>query len=227
MDNLLILIADSNEDFLQALAHALTDRYQIHYCTYGRETLDCLRQTKPDILVLDLMLPEMDGFSILQACEGLHPKVLATTSIITPYIQETAEGLGIDYIMRKPCDIYSMVMRIDDLAKHRYDNDSDIPSILHSMSFSPKHNGTRCLLIAAELFSGNPEQLMTKELYPEVGKRCQPRISGKQVERDIRYAIGKAWDNGNEDAWRRYFPQGERPTNGELISRISEVLQKK
>ncbi len=61
-----LLIADCSEDYRTALANALTDHYHVLCCRTGTEALDILRRENPDILVLDLMLPELDGLTLLE-----------------------------------------------------------------------------------------------------------------------------------------------------------------
>ena len=72
-----------------------------------------------------------------------------------------------------------------------------------------------------------PGQMVTKELYPKVGKICG--ASATQVERSIRNAIGKAWEQRDEAAWRQIFQPAsggvlERPTNAVFISCIAERI---
>ena len=56
-----LLIADSGDEFRQALAGVLGDEYQIRTCRSGIQALELLRAFRPDILVTDLMLTELDG----------------------------------------------------------------------------------------------------------------------------------------------------------------------
>lgn len=219
MDAPVLLIADSNPDFRQALARALEDRYRVYCCGSGYEALELLQTLHPRILVLDLVLPELDGFGILQAV-SYRPRILATTPIVTPYVLETAQTIGIDYVMRKPCQIQAVTARIRDLSR------LEAPDLLETLGFSQKHNGTRCLPPAIEQAIRDPGQSMTKELYPAVGKLLDPQVPGCRVEKWIRYAIGKAWQNRDPALWRCYFPKGTHPTNREFILRMAAELKK-
>lgn len=226
MDKLSILIADSSDDFRRALGLRLGDRYRVRCCADGGEALVLLRQLRPDLLVLDLMLPELDGLTLLQtaAREGLHPSILATSSLISPYIQQTAEVLGVDYLIRKPCSISSVAMRIEDMAEHSGDIRERTAIILHTLGFSARQNGTKCLPVAFSLYARNPSQALTKELYPAVGKLCDPMATGKKVEKDIRYAIKTAWEIRDPEVWQAYFPQNKRPSNGEFLWEIAKAV---
>lgn len=230
MEAPLLLIADSNPEFREALARALQGRYCVHCCGSGREALALLWQLQPEILVLDLMLPELDGLTILQtaAGEGWRTVILATTPLVTGYVLEICEALGVSYLMRQPCDVPTVARRVEDLSMRLHTSAADphgyIDGILRSLRFVPTHHGFRCLLIAAVLAAQNPNQSMTKELYPEVGKRCEPPAVGKQVEKQIRYAIDVAWKQRDAEIWDRYFPTGKKPTNQAFISRLADLL---
>lgn len=95
---------------------------------------------------------------------------------------------------------------------------------LLTLGFLTNLSGYRCLIYAIPMYYANPGQSITKQLYPEVGELFMPKLSGDQVEKQIRYAIAAAWRNRDEENWRRYFPMDKRPTNSEFISRLSETL---
>ena len=61
MDAMKLLIADGNEEFRRALAAELQGAYHVRCCGDGKEALSLLRSFVPDVLVLDLMLPELDA----------------------------------------------------------------------------------------------------------------------------------------------------------------------
>ena len=88
MDAMKLLIADGNEEFRRALAAELEGAYRIRCCADGKEALSLLRSFVPDVLVLDLMLPALDGISLLQSAvgAGLCPMVLVTSRFYNDYI---------------------------------------------------------------------------------------------------------------------------------------------
>ena len=226
-----LLIADCSEDYRTALANALTGQYHILCCRTGTEALELLRRETPDILVLDLMLPELDGLTLLErACsEGIRPMVLAATPILTGYVYSCAQRLGIEYLIRKPCEIDAIASRIKDLSQrlsaHRPKSDPavSVTELLLSLGFSTKHNGFAYLREAILLIAKNPSQSVTKVLYPAVAHSfgCQK----ENVERSIRTALDSAWERGDRQLWNRYFPDAAyRPSNAVFISRIAEAL---
>lgn len=236
MQMLKLLIADSTEEFRLALADQVAGSYVIRCCQDGREALAQICSFKPDLLVLDLMLPELDGISVLQqAAElGARPMVLATTRLVNAYVQDAITRLGVGYLLVKPCDVKATAARLRDLTEHlksappaRPDIRVVIPNILLKLSFAAKHHGFAYLVEAVAVAMSKPDQMITKEIYPAVGRACEAKR--EQVERCIRSAIVKAFKNRDEQVWRQYFCPGAdgnltRPSNGTFILTLAKRL---
>lgn len=228
-----LLIADSNEDFRLALAYALQDHCQILCCTTGPEALALLRREQPDLFVLDLMLPQLDGLTLLEqaAAESIRPKILVVTSMITDYVLASAQRLGIGYIMRKPCDIQAAAIRIMDLSRSLHtapstpDPEKLVREMLGELHISSKYHGYNYLCKAIVLMEQDTGQAITKILYPTVAKRCGCQAG--HVERSIRNAIDKAWENRDPVIWQHYFPGSRKPSNGAFIGCLAEKLHQK
>ena len=231
-----LLIADAGEEFRSELAENLKPAYMVHECRDGHQALQMLHSLKPDILVLDLMLPGLDGISLLQeAAEAeLQPMVLATTRFVNDYVLDAAERLGVGYVMVKPCEVRATVSRIADLTHRlkapsvsRPDPRTLVANVLLSLSVPTKLKGYACLREAILEAMRDPSQQLTKEIYPKVGERCEG--NGVQVERAIRSAIKAAWNRREERVWRLYFRPNmegilERPTNAAFILGIANRM---
>ena len=231
-----VLIADSGEEFRQALAEQLQMSYIVRTSREGKRTQEIMREFQPDILVLDLMLPGLDGISLLQAAaeEGMHPMVLATTSFFNDYVLQAVERLGVGYVMVKPCDIRATAMRLSDLTEHlaqpvltQPDPRTVVTNLLLSLNIPTKLKGFACLREAILEAMRDPGQPVTKELYPAVAKLCDG--NAVQVEHLIRSAITAGWKRRDEKIWRLYFRPNqagelERPTNAAFIFCIASRL---
>jgi len=228
-----LLIADSSEIFTSALAAALQDQFQVITCADGKTAQDLLQEYKPEILILNLMLPYVDGLTLLQK-STFHPAVImAITNHLSAYIEQTVTALGIDYTMITP-SVDTVVRRLQDL-QQRYavpDSHADpLAKTLHHLRLLNFHNhldGYRQLCIGLPMFVANPQQLLTKELYPAVAKQFGCK-DGRSVEHSIRNAIYAAWLQRDNAIWRKYFPPGPQgkilcPTNKEFICRLAEML---
>ncbi len=237
MDTMKLLIADGNEEFRQALSEALQGSYYVRSCRTGREALSLLRSFGPDILVLNLILPEMDGISLLEnaLARGIRPMVLATTRLTNEYIMESVTRLGVDYVMKRPCDIPSTVARIRDLS-HRIaapiitvpDPKTQVTNLLLSLGIPTKLKGYNLLRESILLMAKDPDQAITKELYPAAAAICG--CDKGRVERAIRSIINAGWKRRDDKIWQMYFPTGPdgtvpRPTNGAFITRLADSLQ--
>lgn len=234
MEMLKLLIADSGEEFRQALADQVRGTYRIRICQDGREALDMLLAFKPDLVVLDMMLPGLDGITILEEASrcGIRPMVLAVTKQDTDYMVRSAVRLGVGYMMVKPCQMKAVVRRLQDLAEYLEtpavacpEPRTTVTNILLTLGISTKLRGYAYLREAILEVVNRPGQSVTKELYPAVGKMCD--ATKTQVERSIRSAIEKAWEHRDEALWRLYFQPAsgevpERPTNAVFITRIAD-----
>ena len=229
-----LLIADSSEVFSSALASALGDRFDICICADGPSALNHLQQKHPDILILNLMLPYMDGLSVLQQTSYLPPVILAIAMHLSAYVQQKITALGIDYTMVAP-SVNAVVLRLEDLI-HAYSEPSGSTDLhsrtiyhLHQLSVPTHLDGYQQLCIGLPLFSQNPHQFLTKELYPAIAKHCGCKDS-RAVEHSIRKAIQAAWKQRDTALWRKYFSISSRgmihcPTSKEFLCRLSELLR--
>lgn len=226
-----LLIADCNEDYRKALTAALSNQYRVLCCRTGTEALALLHRERPDIFVLDLMLPELDGVTLLERAnaDGLCPLVLAFTPFFSPYIDSCAQRLNIQYLVRKPFEIDAVASRILDLSEKlttavaKPDPLSYVTATLLSLSFSTKHNGYAYLREAIVQMSKDPTQSVTKVLYPAVSHKFG--CNKDNVERSIRTALDHAWEFGDRSLWLRFFPDAvQRPSNAVFISRITAAL---
>lgn len=232
-----MLIADSAEEFRMALTAQLAGSYVIRCCQQGKEALELIRSFKPDVVVLDLMMPELDGISVLQQAvdSGARPVVLATTRILNDYIQTAVTKLGVGYLMVKPCDIMAVAARVSDLTEPlsgvpmaRPDNRTIVSNALRNLGIPTKLRGYTYLREAILIAIDRSGLMVTKEIYPAVGHLCD--ASPDQVERSIRSAVAAAFQRRDEQTWRRFFqvePDGEllRPSNGAFIATLAELLK--
>ena len=119
-----VLIADNSEEFCSGVSAALTaseDFQVLGTAADGEQALRLIAERKPEILVLDLMLPKRDGISMLKAIAAMEQKpiTLATSGFVTDYVASTAANLGVRYLMLKPCDTTALVERLEEIRGSR------------------------------------------------------------------------------------------------------------
>ena len=247
MDNrTTIFIADSAEEFCTNLSAALNhaDGFQVvGTATDGEQAIRKIRETKPDVLVLDLMLSKQDGIAVLKAISTMEkqPAILATSGFVTDYVSSAAANLGARYLMLKPCDMTALVERLQEIRGgeslrtpiRRSDKTSIetmVTGIIHEIGVPAHIKGYQYLREAIIIAVNDMDVInaITKVLYPQVAKTFQTTPS--RVERAIRHAIEVAWDRGDLDTLQRFFgytvsnTKG-KPTNSEFIALIADKLQ--
>ncbi len=125
-----ILIVDDDPDIVGAVSAVLqAHEYMVVSAPDGEQGLGKLREEKPDLMILDLMMPRMDGFAV---CKELldprwakyHVPILIFSSIRTEagnrrYELETGLALNADDYVEKPIDPHSLIERVQNLLAKR------------------------------------------------------------------------------------------------------------
>lgn len=237
MKMLKILVADSTTEFGAAVAEAFEGRYLVSVCHDGVAALEAVRRERPDVLWLDLMLPGMDGFMILQAITmaGFHPKIIACSRYITDYVPEALICYGVCCLLRKPCSLSASLARIDDVARKMKNDGNDFPAdpeelvyeALLPLGLTGKRAGHSCLQKAICLKMLDPDLQVTKTLYPGVAARCGG--TAKRVERAIRCVLTDTWIVRDVPLWNFFFPEytDRCPSNGVFIDRIADCVRER
>jgi len=104
-----ILIADDDPDIRQLVIYALADEgHEVSVAKDGQEALDHVVQSPPDLMLLDIMMPEMDGYDVLRALDerGIRgfTKILVLTAKGSERDWKLGYDLGADRYMTKPFD---------------------------------------------------------------------------------------------------------------------------
>ena len=115
-----ILLADGNEDFAQQLKAAIsgTEGYEVAgIASDGQQAVQMLAEQKPDVLILDLMLPKMDGMSVLKSVKAMEhqPVTMVVSAMLSDYAAAQSMAFGVQYLMPKPCDVGAVVERLQEI----------------------------------------------------------------------------------------------------------------
>lgn len=254
MEKLNVLLVDDNPRITSMIKNILMEDEEIHVvgtAEDGVEALKMIEETQPDLVLLDLIMPKLDGLGVLeklQQKEGKHPDVIVVSGIAQERITDTAFGLGAAYYLLKPFDremILNHVQkfkpgakakfivaggesRSEELAKYKLE--SDVTNIIHEIGVPAHIKGYQYLRDAIMMSVDDSEMLnsITKILYPSIAK--QHGTTPSRVERAIRHAIEVAWNRGNIEAISNIFGytvsvSKSKPTNSEFIAMIADKLR--
>ena len=233
-----LLIVDSGCYLADAVKRQLTDRFDIKHCDDGQKALECICAFSPDIVLIDLHLPKINGLDLLYALRntGNTAKVIVISGFVDTYVVNRLADLEVTQLFLKPYGINAVISSICDVAfalefpcEGSWCVENEIDRILCSLGvrIGPSRYSYLCQGILRKY--EQPNASVTKCLYPEVAKLLGGTAT--QVEKAIRDAIKDGWRNGNEQIWNLYFPSvgGERrcPSNEQFLARIGNILQQK
>ena len=118
-----VLIADDNREFCETLAEYLRQQadFEVVGVAYnGLEAMEIIEQHRPDVVVLDIIMPHLDGLGVLEKMAsgllGYRPKMVMLTAFGQENITQRAMELGADYYILKPFDFGVLANRIRQLA---------------------------------------------------------------------------------------------------------------
>lgn len=233
------LVAMSSDDLCNILKDHLECRFTVTCCQDGQTALQLLKDLRPEVLILDLSLPYLDGITLLERAETFRPPIiLATIDLDNDYVRDVAEDIGIGYIIKLPGDINAIITRLLDMVnrhnktrRRREIFKTQAAELLLELDFAAHLDGYLYLQAALPLFADDPSQRMGKELYSTIASLLGVNNTSN-IERSIRAAIEDAWSRRKAGVWDEYFPKGtvkreKGPSNKLFISRMAEVLNKK
>ena len=231
-----VLIADDNKEFCSILNDYLLNQRDMivtGIAKDGREALELIEEKQPDLVVLDIIMPHLDGLGVLERLQSMNlekfPRVVVLSAVGQDKITQRAITLGADYYIVKPFDMEIFTKRIRDMfnenilsepikrknvtmmatdsitTKAPIDLETEITNIIHEIGVPAHIKGYMYLREAITMVVNDMELLsaVTKELYPSIAKKYNTTAS--RVERAIRHAIEVAWGRGQIDAINKLF----------------------
>lgn len=252
-----VLVADDNREFCGILRDYFANEPDFEMagvCSNGMEVLGMLEKKEVEVLILDLIMPYMDGIGVLEKMNELNPdskpKVIILTAFGQENITQRAVELGADYYILKPFNLQVLGERVRQVARdikprseskgslsaisipiHSPKNlEVEVTKVIHEIGVPAHVKGYQYLRDAIMLVVEEINYLgaVTKELYPTIAQKYDTTPS--RVERAIRHAIELAWDRGDIDKINKFFGytiSGEKgkPTNSEFIAIIADRLR--
>lgn len=257
INKITVLLADDNVEFCNAAERYLNQQEDIAVTESVHDgMLACERilLTKPDIAILDGVMPGLDGLGILEKLQSAGSKTICImlSNILNENIINRAYELGAQYYIAKPFELEALANRIrmfksvpkqntlpaetpysliDAFAKkHSANLEERISYILHEFGIPANIRGYQYLregiILATNDFSVTNH--ITKRLYPSIARTFD--TAPAHVERAIRHALDVAWNRGKLETLDAFYgfkmiTKEWKPTNGEFIALIADKLR--
>lgn len=243
-------IFENNEEFLEEMKNYLSSVEGVSVCAVtsnGNSAIELIKSTKPDVIVVDLVLTGLDGFGVLDYLKLNLPDctAIAIGGFSDDKIVDRAIEHGAMYYLAKPVNVQTLAERIKELSGSKAVNykvtsdlrdkrkvtsiEEKISNIFITIGIPPHIKGFSYLREGIKLAVEDTLIInkVTKELYPKIAEKFETTPS--KVERAIRHAIEVAWNRGRTDAissifGARVYIGSERPTNSEFIALVADKL---
>lgn len=258
MDNLIsVLIADDNIEFGNVLREYLDNCEGLcvkGIARDGLETIGMLKVYAPDVVVLDLIMPNLDGIGVLERVYSLQlkykPVIIVLSAVGQDSFIQKAVQLGAEYYMVKPFDVDMLVKRIKQLFGERHarqeisagrteagmvrmpmhaDNrlETVVTDLIKGMGIIPNISGFHYLREAVILSVRNPGILdsATKKIYSVIAGRHNTTDS--KVSRAIRNAIQSSMVKFHETENKNIIPTFSHHKGGMTNARVISSLAAK
>lgn len=252
-----VAIADDNERILELLSDIICGDKELKLvgkANNGEDVCTIIREKEPDVVLLDLIMPKMDGLSVMDQINkdkriSKRPDFIVVTAVGQERITEDAFQKGAQYYVMKPFQNEIILKYIKNISKkserigcavsesyrrnveeEEISIETRVTDLIHEIGIPAHIKGYHYLRDAIIMAVEDMDVLnaVTKVLYPTVAKKHQTTSS--RVERAIRHAIEVAWSRGKLDTLDELFgytvSNGKgKPTNSEFIALIADTLR--
>lgn len=248
--NISVVAADDNTKFLNELKEFFKAKPDIDFRAEahdGAEAVGVIEETEPDVVILDMVMPKLDGLGVLKRLRASElakkPRVIMFSVAATDRNVEMAINAGSDYFLSKPQPfeaVYDVVKSIagEDaaavVAAGRPGTEEDLETLvtecIHELGVPAHIKGYQYIRTAIMMVVKDMDMLnfITKRLYPEIAKAYGTTSS--RVERAIRHSIEVAWSRGKPETMNEIFGYtihtGKgKPTNSEFIAMVADRIR--
>lgn len=240
-----VLLADDDSEFCARMAAAIeksNDMELAGIAEDGAKAVAAVGELKPDLLIIDLVLPVMDGIMVLTKLHERRqeqPATVVLSAFASPQAGAECTVLGVDMFLRKPMEAEMVCERIRMWKSGKQEAEKTreamalevrVTEVIHQVGVPAHIKGYQYLREAIMMAVEDMEAVsaITKVLYPSIAKKF--KTTSSRVERAIRHAIEVAWDRGDIETLQSYFGYTVsgvkgKPTNSEFISMIADRLR--
>ena len=247
-----VVVADDNIDFCNAIKEAIetTDDMSLTgIANNGNEAFDLIMETRPDLVLLDNVMPYLDGIGVMEKLNMTElpkrPKIITFSSLCSDDFVKAMFRLGVNYCMNKNVDVYQILARGRMLVDNSLCGEDDeyfpnasgskerylsiITDVLHKLGIPANLKGYEYLRRAVLIAVADSAALngVTKIIYPQIA--AEYKTDSYNVERAIRHAIKISWERSNSETFAEFFKpivdkRKGRPTNSETIATLAQYV---
>ncbi len=253
-ETITVAIVDDNEEFCSILDEYLSKQEDIEVvgiANDGLEALKLLEVKNPNVLILDIIMPHLDGLGVLEEInqKDQKPYTIMLSAVGQDKVTQKAIQLGADYYIIKPFDFEFFLKRIREskeelsitektnrstnFSKEEIKNFEKLSAeMIYSLGVPAHIKGYAYLKEALVMVAKTPEYLnaVTKELYPGLARQFDTTPS--RVERAIRHSIEVTWNQGESEKIKKMFEHlpkfkkgNKKPTNSEFIAVLADKIR--
>lgn len=242
MKKFTLVLADEDKNVLNTLKEKFNeyDFEVLATTSSGTELIELVKTNQPNVVVMDIVLENCDGFKVLENIDKQNTKVVIQSSLSIDGFINKAITMGASYYCIKPFDEATLIERTLDIVSNTNQTtniaikpnnhiEEKITNIFITVGIPAHIKGYQFLREAIKLAIANPEIInsITKKLYPTIAEKYD--TSASKVERAIRHAIEVAWNRGKIENINNLFgikvySSNEKPTNGEFIALVADKM---
>jgi two-component system, response regulator, stage 0 sporulation protein A len=161
-----VLLADDNREFVEIVKEFIErqeDMNLVGVAYHGNEALELISREEPHVVLLDIIMPHLDGLGVLEKLQNLNqrPKIIILTAFGQESMTQRAVNLGANYYILKPFDLETLGKRIRQLQ-------DDFPDTIGTAQFS---NSTP---LAAKNLTNNQ---ITNSVNPPTSKNLEVEVT--------------------------------------------------
>lgn len=258
MSSIRVLVIKHNTRNANAIKDIISQNSSMELCGEchnGSEAVGIIKKFQPDVIMLDLILPNMDGIAIIEEINSIktnktmHFLISASKKqieILENILQGEVYNIAINIIEESDNNdevenaiIYTSKMKTKGVNIYKSKRNEElsenelelmVTEIIHEIGVPAHIKGYQYLRSSIMMAVNDMDILnsITKQFYPSIAK--QHDTTASRVERAIRHAIEVAWSRGKMDTINDLFGYGInsgkcKPTNSEFIALIADKIR--
>lgn len=238
MSKLTVLVVDDNDSFRKTVTDTIREQNDMEVVAEagdGLEALSMIREYQPDVVLLDVIMPHLDGIGVLERLGSLalskRPVIVVLSAVISDSLIEQMIAMGASYYLAKTCDTELLLTRIRQMRgnegrtiteaqsaekswlsgngryvqRNTVDMETEVTNLIHEIGVPAHIKGYQYLREAILI------AIEDMDILNAITKQLYPAIAEKydttpsRVERAIRHAIEVAWSRGKMDTIEKLF----------------------